>query len=155
MQDNKIDDKELKELIYYLHSISKIFAPRMNCSSILPPAEFFLLAFLLKSKKEEQITGIHPSKISEKTKISRPAVTQTLNGLEKKGYIKRIMEENDRRKFKVEITAEGEKILNNAFEAKHKQILNLVENLGANKVRQLTELCKEILEISKKQERTK
>lgn len=148
MQD-KIEKKEIKEFIYYLHSIGKILSSKAECDIKLPKSEFFLLAFLIKQKKEKNIDSVLPSTISEKTKLSRPAVTQTLNSLEKKGYVVRIMDEKDRRKFKVEITSKGKKMFNDTFESKFSELMDIIEKLGKEKVNQLTDIFKEIVEISK------
>lgn len=152
MQD-KIERKEIKEFIYYLHSIGKIFGNKAECDIKLPKSEFFLLAFLIKQKKEKNIDSVLPSTISDKTKLSRPAVTQTLNSLEKKGYIIREMDEKDRRKFKVKITPQGKKIFNETFESKFNELMEIIEQLGKEKVNQLTDIFKEIVEISKNKQK--
>lgn len=148
-EDNETLKKELKEFVYYLHSINKIFTPKMDCHLVLPKSEFFLLTILLREKKENKVDEIYPSKISDKSRLSRPAITQTLNSLEKKGYIKRVLEENDRRKFKVSITEEGIQILNEAFEDKFTQLMEIANKLGEEKIKQLLDIFKEIVEIYK------
>ncbi|MCR2033378.1 MarR family winged helix-turn-helix transcriptional regulator [Anaerofustis stercorihominis] len=148
-EDNETLKKELKEFVYYLHSINKIFTPKMDCHLILPKSEFFLLSVLLREKKENDVDGIYPSEISLKSRLSRPAITQTLNSLEKKGYIIRVLEENDRRKFKVSITEDGKKIVDDAFEDRFLQLMEIANKLGEEKLKQLLDILKEIVEIYK------
>ena len=148
-EDNETLKKELKEFVYYLHSINKIFTPKMDCHLILPKSEFFLLSILLREKKENDVDGIYPSEISLKSRLSRPAITQTLNSLEKKGYIIRVLEENDRRKFKVSITEDGKKIVDDAFEDRFLQLMEIANKLGEEKLKQLLDILKEIVEIYK------
>ena len=59
------------------------------------------------------------------------------------------MDKKDRRKFKVEITQEGIKIFNETFESKFSELMNIIEKLGKEKVNQLTDIFKEIVEIAK------
>ena len=80
-KNNNIERKEIREFIYYLFSAGKILINGNEKNVSLPKSEFFLLGLLLKEKRENDLEGILPSHISEKTKLSRPAVTQTLNSL--------------------------------------------------------------------------
>lgn len=51
------------------------------------------------------------SDVQEKLQISKPAVSQTLNSLEKKGYVTRQINPHDRRKIAVGITETGYQVL--------------------------------------------
>lgn len=51
--------------------------------------------------------GFHVSKIQQDLHISKPAVSQALNSLEKKGYIIRSIDPDDRRKITVMVTSSG------------------------------------------------
>ena len=148
-KNNNIERKEIREFIYYLFSAGKILINGNEKNVSLPKSEFFLLGLLLKEKRENDLEGILPSHISEKTKLSRPAVTQTLNSLEKKNYIKRVMEKNDSRKYKVQLTNEGIQAFEESLEQRIEGLSTILNELGKEKVLQLTEIFKDIVVIKK------
>ena len=51
------------------------------------------------------------SEIREMLQISKPAVTHMLNSFEKRGYIIRSIDLNDRRRFDITLTSEGRQIV--------------------------------------------
>lgn len=67
----------------------------------LSKGEFFTLLNL----KDQAMTG---SELAKKAQISTARMTAIINGLEKKGYVRRLADGNDRRRIQLEITAEGQ-----------------------------------------------
>ena len=80
--------------------------------------------------------------------FSKPAVSQILNQLEKKGYIVRSIDPDDRRKINVTITESGSEITqktNGYFESVMNEI---VERFGENNCEKLCELLDELSVIT-------
>ena len=82
--------------------------------------ELYVLNFLF-NKGETAL----PSEISDEMKVSTARMATILGSLEKRNYIERTIDKNDRRKVIVSITEEG----SNFVQQNQKIILDRVENL--------------------------
>ena len=68
------------------------------------------------SKKSNNEGGIKPSKLSSICEMSKPAVSQMLNSLDKKRYIERKITKEDRRMVYISLTQDGREKLKDATE---------------------------------------
>ena len=68
------------------------------------------------SKKSDNEEGIKPSKLSSICEMSKPAVSQMLNSLDKKRYIERKITKEDRRMVYISLTQKGREKLKDATE---------------------------------------
>lgn len=144
-----------KELAFYLKTTSHLVlcnnlhgACNKDLKTLVTPPEHFCLLMLRKSKDRGE-SNINPSMLSNHCGISRSAITQTLNSLEKKGFVKRILDDNDRRRFKVEITKKGMDIEREAYKNTKNNLNKIISNLGEEKAKELISLLKQTLEIIK------
>lgn len=78
--------------------VKKVLNERGILSS---PAQLGIL-FLLKEKNNSSM-----SYISNALELDNSAITRSIDRLEKLGYVRRIMNSNDRREYAIEITDEG------------------------------------------------
>lgn len=90
---------------------------------------------------------INVSEIQENMYISKPAVSQTLNSLEKKGYIVREIDTQDRRKISVQPTNEGKEVLNRSAMTYDEKIQYLSEQLGQEDMETLLRLLNKLADI--------
>lgn len=96
-----------------LHNFKK-FRPKSLSPSELPSGEFFMLLRIQHSIDcpEQKIRGgVHVSGIQSGEDMSKPAVSQLLGSLERKGYIERNVDREDRRKVTVALTEKGKTFL--------------------------------------------
>jgi DNA-binding MarR family transcriptional regulator len=59
--------------------------------------------------------GLYQRQIADSLLKDKPNITRILDVLEKRQLVKRISDENDRRKFKIFLTEEGEKLVDKMF----------------------------------------
>lgn len=91
--------------------------------------------------------GLHVSEIQKTLPISKPAVSQTLNALEKKGYISRTIDSNDRRKIAVTPTPMGEEILAEAKRCYFQSLDCILERFGKDDVKLFIEMANRLIDI--------
>lgn len=97
------------------------------------------------------------SDIQNNLHITKPAVSQIYSALEKKGYIIREIDTNDRRKILVTLTPKGQEVLKAMKVQSGKMLDDVISRLGEADTRHLIELFNRLVDISDdiKQERTK
>lgn len=91
-------------------------------------------------------SGFMVSDIQKSLHISKPAVSQVLNGLEKKGYIVRSIDSGDRRKIIVTLTQDGEGALQDAVRC-HNEVVNQVfSQFGEDNARLFIQLVNRLMD---------
>jgi DNA-binding MarR family transcriptional regulator len=71
------------------------------------------------------------SRVAEKAAVSRPSLTGLLDGLEAKGWVRRIGVDGDRRGVSLEVTAEGRAALQAAERATTERLEHVLADLAA------------------------
>ena len=89
-------------------------------------------------------SSLNAHDICEKLQITKPAVSQTLNNLEKKGYITRDIDPADRRKISVTVTGEGRVVMDEVRQSYDDALTELMERFGAENIRTLVALLDEL-----------
>lgn len=95
--------------------------------------------------------GISVSEIGQRLHLSKPAISQTLNSLEKKGYINREIDREDRRKIMVTLTAEGSHKLEEGIRGFDHKLDKTLEQFGTENTKELIELIDCLMNILEKQ----
>ena len=113
--------------------------------------EFLILRNILKIQDTNK-TPIYPSDLSAKLNLSRSYVTSVLNSLESKGLVIRIIDCEDRRRIKIDVTSEGQNIFDNMVQKELQQADLLIHNLSVIKANQLIELLDQATQILTKGE---
>lgn len=93
-------------------------------------------------------TEISATELHDHPQFTKPAVSQILNSLEKKGYVHRKIDTNDRRKIVVTLTDAGEKALRQAKAYVHDQMDQTITLFGEENTRQLIFLVNRLTEIT-------
>ena len=135
-------DSDLKEQLarsmFRFKKIGIHFPPELGVHT----GEFFLLRRIAKNSCSSV------ADIQSKLFITKPAVSQMFNSLEKKGYIKREIDSNDRRKFVVTLTPKGHEILQDMQEYFKKMLTEMISRFGEDNTRQFIELFNRFANIS-------
>lgn len=84
------------------------------------------------------------SKIQENLHITKPAVSQILNSLEKKGYIAREINPHDRRKISVKTTKTGDEILAQSLQLYDDMLCELFHRFGEDNIADLMAQLEEL-----------
>lgn len=90
----------------------------------------------------------HVSDIHSNLYMTKPALSQMLNVLEKKGYVSRRIDRSDRRKISVALTPEGEDILKRAKEDMDRTMGTIISRFGEENTRQLIRLFTQLADIA-------
>lgn len=86
------------------------------------------------------------TEIAARLEVVPPAITPVINRLEKKGYLSRQADQNDRRAVTISLTQEGEKVLDREQEHLKKTLDGLLSYLGEEDSRHMLRLTKRIFE---------
>lgn len=120
-----------------------------SCMASTSNLQFSELAVMLKASGGCSVCeqGYSVSEIQSTLHISKPAVSQVLNNLEKKGYIARSIATGDRRKIMVTLTADGEAELDNAMRCQDERMGRVFEQFGEENIRVFIRLVNRLMDI--------
>lgn len=82
--------------------------------------------------------------------VSKAAVSQMLSSLEKKGYINRDIDKNNRRNLVITLTPNGRRILDNQYDNFSDKLGKIISHLGENDVMQMITIVNRMIEITNK-----
>jgi DNA-binding MarR family transcriptional regulator len=89
-------------------------------------AKIKILMLLYKNPAQ----GLPPSELAGCSHVTRGTITGLLDGLEKEGYVERLHNETDRRMVLVQLTKEGEKLIEKVFPTHFIRVKKLVDQLS-------------------------
>lgn len=133
-----------EELLKQMSNISSL-VHKAYTGNELHRGEFFLLNAIAWLSQDGQT--VNCSCLSERLHISKPAVSKLLNILEKKGYVERRMDPEDRRAVQVLPTSLGTEILNREYEVVHQFAWRVTQRFGLEKTEHFVASCREIYGI--------
>lgn len=143
-----------KRLIEVMSKIRRV-STKHQFEDIIPQREFYVLEIINSrmqcpppnEQEHSAPPGIKVSELSEILHITTPSVSQMINGLEQKGYVKRVTTKNDRRVVYITLDVEGEAALKKAKKAFLSFTDEIVSRLGHEETEQLITLCTRLYEI--------
>lgn len=94
-------------------------------------------------------TGMSVSDLTSCLEISMPQVSRMLKVLEEKGYIHRIVNDEDRRSTYVIITDIGRLKRKCAMDEFDEYMKNVIDRMGENKIREMIGILNELIDIMK------
>lgn len=138
MEENKLQ----RELFQSILRIKKAMSRPLALGS-LPKGTFVVLHAILENGSkldfvyEEELVGITVSDLSDILKVSRPAISRTINELENKGFVKRVSTRSDRRLVYVCIAPLGKDALHTAWQRANEGLNAVIEQVGEQDIREL------------------
>jgi len=144
-----MEQTEKEKLLEALHSLKRTqtwLSPLGGVSR----GEYITLHMIyhLSKNADENESGTKITDLSKAVQMSRPAVSQMLNCLEKKGLIERMMAKTDRRVVYAKLTQAGEEQLEKAHYQFHSWFDEIVEELGAEDTAELVRLINKLHAIT-------
>jgi DNA-binding MarR family transcriptional regulator len=140
-------DRALKEqLIYAMLRFRKV--------GMDIPGEFDVRIgelFVLNGIAEHSIYPVKKVNVSDihcNLHFTKPAVSQILNALEKKGYVSREIDKDDRRRIAVTLTPDGKEILSKTKEYTDQRIEKIISRFGEENTKELIRLFNLLSDIS-------
>lgn len=128
-------------------SLENIYINRKKLSKINLRGEAAVLLYLLQCQEEGLIT---PGKLSEALNISTARVAASLNSLEKKALIVRVINKKDRRQIIITLTNNGQKQAKDLKELQIKHLSFLLKELGEKDAFEVIRIAKRIEKIFEK-----
>lgn len=135
-----------EQMIIAQHRFMK--AHKRLAFSYLGKSEFMMLTLILEETENSgDKGGVYVSNIAKKLKITTPAVSKMLKGLEERHYIERKTDTKDRRNTIVSLTEEGKRARKTVFEEMNVFTKRSIERLGENEAKELIRLLELYTEI--------
>lgn len=91
-------------------------------------------------------TGV--TEVQKQLHITKSAISQMMTSLEKKGYIERMIDPEDRRKRIVTLTVSGKDVLNKTKETTNHNLNEIFSSLGDENIKQFINLLNQVSDIS-------
>ena len=120
------------------------FFPRNNCLTGMEGVILMRLFFLLKENSEATV-----SDLISLMQTTKPALSQLLNALEEKGYLKRSISNYDRRSVALTITDEGNAVLEGHIKKTNSFLEEVINEFGTENTKKLIDLFNKLSEIVK------
>ncbi|MCX7714109.1 MAG: MarR family transcriptional regulator [Clostridia bacterium] len=131
-----MDNELLNKFTYQLYSMKKFFLD-MDLGKKASRSEFVMLDFIRIFGENGKVTT---SLLSEHLGITKPAVSQMINILENKHYVKREIDKDDKRVYCLALTDLGMDLLRQEGE-QYMHIMNkLFDRLGKENTEKLIEI---------------
>ncbi len=115
----------------------------MSPSDKYKPSEVRLL-FVIAHGLEMDERGVKMSELSAMLEVASPTVTPLIRSLEEHGLVLRRNDEEDRRAVRVLLTDQGRAVLEETARKRSEQLRGLVNYLGPEKSKQLSELLEQV-----------
>ena len=141
-----MDRTTVFELMNTLVRFKKIGASLLGTSD-LHMGELFVLNHLAQSHSSEE-PACFATDIHQELHVTKPAISQMLNSLEKKGYLCREIDPNDRRRFTLSLTMAGRAValqMNKQLDGLSGEV---VSRFGEENMRNLIDLFTQFADIS-------
>ncbi len=140
---------DLRELFVSLMSKCSKMNSTLSSQSDLQVNELEILRIISDNSDCDSQEGINLNmqNIQDRLQISRPAISYTLNTLEKKEYIVREIDPKDRRRISVHITREGVSATEESMQKHTDMWEQIVEEFGEENMNELTRLLSQLFEI--------
>jgi DNA-binding MarR family transcriptional regulator len=97
--------------------------------------------------KEKSLDEVRVSDIKYFVGVTKPAISQSLNLLEDKGYIKRNIAAGDRRSIALTITDKGHNVLNEHIDRMNIFLDRLIEKFGPENMKTMVSLFSQMAEV--------
>lgn len=132
----------LEELISLMFSAGRLMREQVGTNVTAPYLHLATLRYVAERKQPLM------REIAQYLHIAAPSATSLVNTLVKSGQIKRIADPSDRRIVRLEITAKGQKALDDGMRQKKESLQELIKGLGDREREQLKNILKKLMRLS-------
>jgi len=103
-----------------------------------------LLMRLFAEERHGRAEGICPSSLSRFQRVSRNTISSLLRGLEEQGLIRRALDRDDRRRFRIQLTAAGRELVQSTAPQRIQYLNRMVSGLSRAEREQLIALLSKL-----------
>lgn len=112
-------------------------------ASISGPRWLLLLRLYVEEARGEHL-GVQPGYLSRCEAVSKNTISVLLRGLEDQGYVERTLDSEDRRGFRIRLTAAGRKLVRSIAPSRLAHLNTLVEGLRVEERAELIRLLSKL-----------
>lgn len=144
--DKNLNSKLIQSIFQFKRMIHKgfTFEPLNNKINM---TELIIMKEIINNTVDPK-GNVKISDIKGYLSISKGAISQNLSSLEKKGYIKRTTDENNRRNVIITLTQEGREIIKEHYSQFNERLEKIISRLGEENVKQMIKIVDQMTEIS-------
>ena len=106
----------------------------------LSGSRWYLLLRLFAEERRQGLDGVSPTRLSQGQSVSKNTISALLRGLEEQGLIERALDAQDKRVFRIRLTAAGRELIQDTAPENIRYFNHLVSGLSAAECSQLIEL---------------
>ena len=137
------------QLIHSIFQFKSLISSGLGIEgSGLNMTELILMNGFAGNKVDDNENNVALSDIRGYLSISKGAVSQMLGSLEKKGYINRDIDRNNRRNLIVTLTSEGREVLERQFCEFSARLETIIGRLGEEEVKQMISIVNRMITIT-------
>lgn len=127
-----------------LMALAHVFERR--CNEALKPFDLTVWAFdvLAALRRQGKPFQLSPTSLSEQVMLSTGAMTNRIDRLEKRKLVKRIPDPRDRRSLLIQLTPEGERLIETAVSARIDELQSILSHLSESDQEVLSNLLKRL-----------
>lgn len=111
-------------------------------------SELLLMEGIADNSAADPCNNVSLAEIGCYLAVSKGAVSQMLGSLEKKGYINRDIDKDNRRNLIVTLTPEGREVLSCQYDQFAGRLARIIERLGENDVKRMIKMVNRMIEIN-------
>lgn len=123
------------------------FHKEMHGAFDINPGEMFFMKEIIARKSNGESSGNWLSSMSDHLHVSKAAVSQMLGSLERKGYITREPNPDNRREIIVSVTKDGEKRVDEIQRLFDKKTDMFIERFGVEDTKELIRLIEKMTDV--------
>lgn len=148
-----MDKKKLtSELLHAAFQFKKLMSAGFGMDTAANKSDINIseLIFMkeISENSTDSVNNVGLSDICRLLSISKPAVSQMLRSLEKKGYINRDIDKNNRRNLIVTLTHEGRGVLAERYAEHIDKFESIIAHLGEDDVKQMIVIINRMAELT-------
>lgn len=131
---------ELFGLMRMLTNLCEAIEAQHTSESDLSGPRWALLMRLFAEEQHGRAEGICPSSLSRYQRVSRNTISALVRGLEEQGLVQRALDAHDRRRFRIQLTAEGRELIRSTAPKRIQYLNRMVSGLSGPERQQLIDL---------------
>ncbi len=150
-----MDNQTVQEVFTVLHDISKVMKGKAVFGNV-SKSEFFVLAMIDEyhhEQKEEEEKGVMVSTLARCVKMSNAATSKLLRTMEGKGYVERVLDDQDRRLVYIRLSSYGKELISQSKQRVFAKTCRVFDQLGERDAAEFLRLTRRLLEILQKEEK--
>lgn len=143
-QIDNIDGLELITSLYHIAQLSKVLESHLAEELGLSGARWRLLLRLFIDEEMGNSDGLTPSHLSQAQRVRKNTISSLLRGLEDQGLIRRDIDPEDLRIFRIYITPEGRQLVRSTAPDLVSRLNKSVSVLDPEEIKQLKRLLEKL-----------